>query len=471
MPVVDPAVAGNNGSMKNVVGPKACVLVLLLRGLMSLVAVPAAAEQVPAAGAATVTAPATSIAGSLAGHAARYDANGRLLPWTSWSRALDLEMQYYQRCPAEHGYPRFVSATFLDASCAPIADRTDTIPATLDGMGILSYLKFYELRDRRDAAYLNTARAMGDYLVREAVTPDSGRYPRFTRSTGKSTAFPQPEDSGSQGDHPYEIEPDKGGIAGYALFILYRATGEHGFLESAVHNARVLAMNQRPGDATNSPWPFRADFRSGAGRGAISGNMSYVLRLYDALQGRGYREFAGPRRELWQWIKRYQIPSSAGDGAAFAQFFEDHDAPGNRTAWAPLSLARYLLERKSALDPEWRADAGTLIDFVRRNFTHVESGVRVCHEQDEDPDAWGGVNSTYGAVLALYAKATDSRPLAEEAREALNFTLYAIDEQGRPRDLVKNAAPGGWQEDAHTDVIHNFVDAIRAFPDWATKIQ
>jgi hypothetical protein len=37
---------------------------------------------------------------------------------------------------------------------------------------------------------------------------------------------------------------------------------------------------------------------------------------------------------------------------------------------------------------------------------------------------------------------------------------------GRPRDLHQSAAPGGWQEDAHTDVIHNYMDALRAFPEW-----
>jgi hypothetical protein len=68
----------------------------------------------------------------------------------------------------------------------------------------------------------------------------------------------------------------------------------------------------------------------------------------------------------------------------------------------------------------------------------------------------------------MYAKAAQSSEMAGEAREALNFTLYAIDEQGRPRDLVTSAAPGGWQEDAHTDVIHNYVDALRAFPLWGS---
>jgi alpha-beta hydrolase superfamily lysophospholipase len=100
----------------------------------------------------------------------------------------------------------------------------------------------------------------------------------------------------------------------------------------------------------------------------------------------------------------------------------------------------------------------------------VESGVTVCHEQDEDHDAWGGVNSTYGAVLALDAKATGSASLAREARQALDFTLYAIDDRGRPRDLPTHRDLGGWQEDAHTDVIHNYVDALRAFPEWGLPV-
>jgi hypothetical protein len=375
-------------------------------------------------------------------------------------------MNFYQQCPAEHGYPRFVLATFLDGDWAPIPDRTDSIPATQNGMGILSYLKFHELRGKRDPEYLKTARAMGDYLVKETLTPDSGPYPKFTRSTGKRDQFPQPADCGAQADRPYEIEPDKGGIAGYALVLLSDASGEHRYLEQGLHNARVLAANQQDGDATHSPWPFRTDYRNGEGRGPVSGNMTYILRLYDALLSHGYEEFSVPRRSLWDWIRRHQIPNAAADGSLFAQFFEDHDTLTNRTAWAPLNLARYLLERQELIDPDWRTRSGMLIDFVRGSFTHEEFGIVVCHEQDEDKQAWGGINSTYGAVLALYAKATESAALAGEARQALDFTLHSIDELGRPRDLSVNPVPGGWQEDAHTDVIHNYVDALRAFPEW-----
>jgi len=402
----------------------------------------------------------------IAGHRVSRDALGRLAPWAGWADALDREMKFYQRCPTDRGYPRFAYITFLDADWTPSPDRTDTIPATQAGMGILSYLKFHELRDRREPAYLKTACSMGDYLVQEARTPNSGRYAGFTRSTGTRERFPLPADSGSQGDRPYEIEPDKGGIAGYALALLFQAGGSGKYLNQALHNARVLAANQKDGDAARSPWPFRADYRSGEGRGPISGNMSYILRLYDLLLVHGYQEFASPRRSLWRWIKRCQIPSAAADGALFAQFFEDHETPTNRTAWSPLNLARYLIEKRELLDPDWHADCATLIEFVRRNFTHQEFGITVCHEQDEDKEAWGGVNSTYGAVLALYANAVGSEALADEARQALDFTLYSIDDEGRPRDLFKNPLPGGWQEDAHTDVVHNYVDALRVFPDW-----
>jgi hypothetical protein len=401
-----------------------------------------------------------------AGHVPRYGADGRLRAWTTWPDALERVLRFYRSCPSERGYPRFVCETFLDERWQADSRRSDIIPATQNGMGILSYLKWFEYGGRREGAMLRTAQAMGDYLIRETLTPAGGAYPGFTRSTGRRGQFPLQADCGSQADRPFEIEPDKGGIAGHALLRLHAAGGDPAHLAQALHNARVLAAHQRPGDAVHSPWPFRVDHRDGTGRGPVAGNMSYILRLYDGLIERGVGEFAAPRAALWEWIRRFQIPSAAGDGALFAQFFEDHDTPGNRTSWAPLNLARYLLERRDALDAHWFEAAGRLIDFVRRHFTHVELGVTVCHEQDEDAQAWGGVNSTYGAVLAMYARSAADRGLAAEARAALNFTLYAIDADGRPRDLVTSPRPGGWQEDAHTDVVHNYADALAAFPSW-----
>jgi hypothetical protein len=194
--------------------------------------------------------------------------------------------------------------------------------------------------------------------------------------------------------------------------------------------------------------------------------MSYVLRLFDVLNESGITAFREPRRKLWTFVQKFQLPDLDKEAVLWGEFFEDHDEPSNRTAWAPLNLARYLVERKEQVDPNWKADAKKLIDFVTRRFTSRRFGVLVCGEQDEDKNPWGGILSTYGGVLAMYAAATDSGEYKEMARQALALCTYFIDEDGCPRDSLLHTSRGGWQEDAHTDVVHNFVDAMTAFPEW-----
>ena len=404
---------------------------------------------------------------NIGNHPAIYSPEGILLPWTSWTDAITREMNWYFACPFEHGYPRFVVMTFMDGNYQPIAKRHDFIPAMQNGLGIISYLKYYAWTGKSNPKTLEFARLMGDYLVKEDLTPDTGKYPRFTRSTGIREMFPQPSDAGTQGDKPFEIEPDKGGIAGYALMLLYEETQDKKYLGQALQNARVLAANMGTGDDLHSPWPFRVDYRTGEARGPVSANMSYILRLFDKLLDHGYTEFREPRAKLWDWIKNYQIPNLTKDGSLWVQFFEDYNMLDNRNSWSPLNLARYLIEKQDAIDPDWKTDAKALIDFVIQNFTSIRSGVPVCGEQTDDKSPWGGADSNYGAVLAMYSRATGSMEYKALAWQALNYSLYAIDNDGCPRDGASHPGRGGWQEDAHTDRIHNYMDAIAAFPEWA----
>ena len=404
---------------------------------------------------------------NLGNHPAVYDQQGTLVPWTPWRDAIQREVNWYLNCPVENGYPRFVYTTFMDGNYQPMAKDASFIPAMQDGMGIISYLKYHAYQVKKDPRVLRIARYMGDYLVKEANTPDEGKYPRFTRSTGWRAKFPQPADCGSQDDKPYEIEPDKGGIAGYALVLLYEETKDDKYLQQALQNARVLAANMIEGTATNSPWPFRVDYRSGSGRGAVCGNMSFNLRLFDKLTALGHQEFQAPRARLWAWIKDFQLPDLAKDGMLWVQFFEDHSEPDNRTAWAPLNLARYLLEQKEALDGDWQKDAKLLIDFTNTRFTGIRNGMPICGEQTHDREPWGGILSTYGAVLAMYTKATGSNEFKGLAYQALSFCLYAVNDDGCPGQRATGPSRGGWQEDAHTDKLHNILDAIAAFPEWA----
>jgi hypothetical protein len=402
---------------------------------------------------------------TLGNHAAVYDDAGNLLPWTPWSDALAREMGWYAACPQTNGYPAFVSATFLDEQCQPT--RSDVLPGTQDGLGILSYVQYYRMTGRSDASVLAAAQAMAMYILHEASTPADGMYPSFPRSTARATTFPNPADCGCESDRAYEIEPDKAGIVGYALLELAAETNDASLVDAAAHIATVLVANMRTGDATHSPWPFRADYRTGEARGDVSGNTSFILRLFDGLIARGHSELAAPRDALWTWIRDTQLPNLATGGSLWVQFFENHDELDDRTAWAPLNLARYLLERGAAIDADWRAHVDALLGFVDANFVGEVSGFVVCGEQDFDKFPWGGVLSTYAAVGAMYDRVTGDAKYRATAKAALDLLVYAIADSGCALDKPFAPGCGGWQQDAHFDKIHNFVDAIAAFPEWA----
>ena len=150
----------------------------------------------------------------------------------------------------------------------------------------------------------------------------------------------------------------------------------------------------------------------------------------------------------------------------WVQFFEDHEEPDNRIAWSALNLARYIIEKKEAIDPAWQMHSKALIDFVNKNFTSIIDGILVCGEQDYDKNPWGGVLSTYGAVLAMYSVATGLDEFKAIAYQALNYGLYATFDDGCVSECTTHLIRGGWQEDCHTDKIHNYMDALSAYPEW-----
>ena len=409
-------------------------------------------------------------------HDAIYDENikePKLTPWTTWDNALEREMDWFLKAPInDHGYPSWVCFTFMNEHYQPY--RNDFIPATQDGMGIISYLKYWEYKGRTNAKVLDFAKKMGDYLIVEANTPNEGAYPGFTRSTGVIDEWPLQQSAQNDADYGKNtIEPDKGGIAGFALLELYKTTQDKRYLDQAIHNARVLAKNMRPGDGLHSPWPFRVDAITGKYWGDRSGNMVYILRLFDSLLEMGYSELKKPREALWHWIVEYQFKAPEDqEHTLWVQFFEDHPIEHNRNAWSPLNMARYLIEKKEALDPQWKEHAELCIQFAITNFgIDRPAGVTCVGEQDTDRRAWGGINSTFGAVTAMFYAAGGGEQYRDMAFRTLSWITYFIREDGVVCDQTGEwhwLREGGWVEDCHTDVIHNFMDALKAVPEWST---
>jgi hypothetical protein len=110
---------------------------------------------------------------------------------------IEREMNWHLKCPIEHSYPRLVYTTFMDGNYDPLQRSPSFIPCPQNGMGIISYLKYCAYSAKAHPKVLAFARAMGDYLVKETLTPATGEYPRFTRSTWWRAQFPFRGNQGS----------------------------------------------------------------------------------------------------------------------------------------------------------------------------------------------------------------------------------------------------------------------------------
>jgi hypothetical protein len=405
-------------------------------------------------------------------HEAKYDQKGLLLPWTNWEDALEREMNWYYKAPiGKSGYPVYFYATFIDSAYIPY--KTDIIPCTQLGMGILSYLKYWEYTQKKDSLALKYAIRMGVFLSDFASTTNSGMYANFPRSTGNHEDIPLTKSS--QGDAKYGdqvIEPDKGGIAGYAYLQLHQSTGKIIWRDRALSVARTLAENMRSGDSTHAPWPFRVDAVTGKYWGERNANMVYILRLWDGLAKIGSVEFLAHRAQLWKWIKEVQLkaPESRAN-SHWIQFFEDMTEEDNRNSWAPLEMARYLIEQKEKLDPDWKHMAEKCIGFAMDHFAiKMPGAVTLMGEQDSDLRPWGGACSKLGGVAALFYAAGGGVRYREIALRNLNWVTYFIDSDGGPAAMCdqKEYRKGSWQEDCHTDLVHNFIDAMNAVPEFRT---
>jgi hypothetical protein len=274
------------------------------------------------------------------------------------------------------------------------------------------------------------------------------------------------------------IEPDKVAIAAYALFRYHQLTGDSAALDVALNSAAALASAQGDGNSSHAPWPFRVNAADGvAVNGYKNGNTAFPLRLFTALVQAGFEQFAPNLQRLWDWVLGVQLHSldvadhsSRDYGNQFVNFHEDIEAgdDANRNSWTALELARFLIEcRASGVVADWRWRVRQLIEYSLQLFGHAQIGnTTIMGEQDRDHKAWGGANSKLSAVTLMLSCAGEQgyRQMGMNNAHWMAYFVHPIDGCPAAASFTVNASVerGGWQQDAHTDVIHNLVDALNA---------
>jgi hypothetical protein len=274
------------------------------------------------------------------------------------------------------------------------------------------------------------------------------------------------------------LQPDKAASFGAEMITLYEITGMRKYLTVAMKIANTLTSKIKPGDADNSPWPFRVNAETGEvhqlNRNGTIHTASYTtawtaaLRLYDGLI-RLHKGTVGSyrkaRRMVIDWLKAYPIKTNY-----WGPFFED--VPTNRDTDTEINadtLAWYILEHPD-WDPDWKQQAKAILNWSLNtfaNFDWVEYGVVPINEQTVFMLPGNSHTARYASVELLIAEKTGDDSLKRDAIRRLNWATYTVNDDGRnryPEDDI-------WLSDGYGDYVRHYLRAMASSPELAPDNQ
>jgi hypothetical protein len=268
------------------------------------------------------------------------------------------------------------------------------------------------------------------------------------------------------------LQPDKAGSFGAELVMLYKKTGNPRYLNAAIKIADTLAAKVTPGDAKNSPWPFRVNAVTGKiaeqdhegtpAMASYTSNWSPTLRLFSGLEelkkGR-VGEYRRAANLVTTWLKKYPLVTNQ-----WGPFFEDISEYSDTEINAD-TMAAYILEHP-AWDPNVQAQAQAILKWSEdRLGNHNFEKLQVVPQNEQTRYLVPGNSHTsrHGSVELLYCEKSGDASRKQQAIRRLNWATYSVDTDGKnryPNDDV-------WLTDGYGDYVRHYLRAMASMPELA----
>ncbi|HNR36437.1 MAG TPA: hypothetical protein PKO36_14745 [Candidatus Hydrogenedentes bacterium] len=399
----------------------------------------------------------------LCDHEAVFDAQGRLLPWTSYDRIVRGSMEYVKHC--------FTVRTTLGDDPWFLVTSSLTPEATFknnqNNQGSNVYYaaetlaRYYAYCGDKDI--FKPVRLLLDRVLM-FHTPGDWAWPNVPRT----------QDDTPDGEYTDETsEPDKMCMVGSGYLRFYKLTGERKYLDAALEIAKTVAGKIRDGDADRSPLPFRVNLKTGEVLEPYSANMVAPVIFFDALMALGHgvdNALPEKRAVLWRWILEYPMKNYRWTG-----YYEDvkNDINANLNQQIPMETARYLLRvRDDASD--WRTQAPALIEWVRNRFGATKRfGATSIREQDGCFFEMSSHTARYASVVALWYGFTGKPEDREEARASFALATYSAFSKYSEGERAVNYVGLGyvrpWFSDSYVDYLPHLMDGMAEMPDMAPE--
>ena len=418
-------------------------------------------------------------------HPVRVDNEGDILPWysanlgQSYDHVLDRVWNFWKNMEIDsNGMQYYMNHQVW----SPGHDRRG-----LGGDQIMMALSSWDLyyNYTGDESIIENMKYMADYYLEHSLSPPDSEWPDlpFPYNMDVETGIYDGDMIIGKG----YLQPDKAGSFGCELIHLYKKTGDRKYLAAAVKIANTLAAKVQPGDADNSPWPFKVHAETGE-VGVLVDDATWYEGMHENLNRPGVNLRNSSYTTFWTGtlcLFTDLIRLEQGHSAPYARAYDIalewlKTYPATTNKWGPffedvprwsdtqingVTYAMYIMEHPGS-DPDWEQTVRSIFKWVYDelgNKEYLQYGVMPTDEQTAYRQPGNSHSARQASMELMYWEKTGDTTYVKNAVRQLNWATYMVDHDG------KNYYPTNaiWLTDGYGDYVRHYLRAMAAAPELA----
>ena len=419
------------------------------------------------------------------GHKVILDENHRLLPWkgsasNAYDHFLRLRWNFVEtKAPQSPGpaprslYPQYYFyCAFIDSANVLLPDMWmndvgEKIPNWFE-----SALSYYVYTG--DMKPLTITKGMIDYVLEHGITPSTYSWSNFPQSASDAGATEFRGFTTAKRFSTDDVQVDHAGDIGATFYRMYLFYGDAKYKNAAINVANVLAKKIGTGNATQSPWPYVVNMKTGKVVSDYGTNWFGCLRLLKMLvqdNAGDVKAYKTTYEKARDWVLQYPVKNGL-----WVDGHTDNLTHGttNLSNMSASNAGLFIADFKD-FDPGWKTTLPQLIKWTEDNFVdksapgepHTMWGANIVSEQNDFMPKMDYQTARYAAQCATWYAISGNEAYKEKAFRSLNWVTYCNDSTGKAFESPVSKNVNSWWSDSYGEGPRMFYHVFAAIPEWA----
>ena len=325
-----------------------------------------------------------------------------------------------------------------------------------------------------DIGPLTIAKGMVDYSLNHGITPSTYSWPDFPQTASDAGELEFRGFTTAKRFSTDDAQVDHAGDMGATFYRMYLFYGDIKYKIAAVNMANVLAKKVTAGNATQSPWPYVVNMKTGKIVSDYGTNWFGCIRLFDMLIAANtgdVKSYKSVRKKVQEWLLQYPVKNGL-----WVDGHTDNLTAGTRNlSNMSASNAGLYISDESQFDPGWKTTLPSLIRWTEENFVYKSApgepstmwGANLVSEQVDFMPKMDYQTARYAAQCARWYAVSGDDEYKEKAYRSINWVTYCNDANGKAFESPVSKGVNSWWSDSYGECPIMFYHVFAAIPEWA----